>query len=168
MTEVSVAGLSRVTAIGLGGVVVAGVLADILAKLAARALLPPYEPVAVLPGFNLALGFNPGVAFGLFPAGSTFGFAAMVALQAILVAGLGFMLFRTSNLLAQFCLAAILAGALGNLTDRIANGAVTDYLDFYLGRWHWPAFNLADILITAGATGLIAQEFLASRRSASR
>jgi signal peptidase II len=57
-------------------------------------------------------------------------------------------------------LALILGGALGNLYDRIAYGHVVDFLDFHAAGWHWPAFNVADSAITAGAAILILEAFL--------
>ena len=95
----------------------------------------------------------------MFPAGSAPAFVGMIALQLALVAGIVVLLVRAADSNARFCLAAIIAGAMGNLMDRLANGAVTDYLDLYAGSWHWPAFNLADIFITLGVVGLVGQEF---------
>jgi signal peptidase II len=55
----------------------------------------------------------------------------------------------------KLALTLILAGALGNLVDRLARGYVVDFLDFYVGRWHWPFFNVADSCITIGALLLV-------------
>jgi signal peptidase II len=67
-----------------------------------------------------------------------------------------------------FCLslALILGGAIGNVLDRIALGYVVDFLDFHIGGWHWPAFNLADSAITAGAVLLIVDSFRPRARRA--
>lgn len=51
-------------------------------------------------------------------------------------------------------LGMVLGGAAGNLIDRIRFRAVVDFLDFFVGQWHWPAFNVADIAICCGA-GLV-------------
>jgi signal peptidase II len=61
-------------------------------------------------------------------------------------------------------LALIAGGAAGNLYDRLLFGGVTDFLDFYLGAWHWPAFNAADSAITCGAALLLANLWLGRRR----
>lgn len=66
--------------------------------------------------------------------------------------------------LFAFALASILGGALGNVIDRIAYGHVVDFLDFYYGAWHFPAFNLADSAITLGAICLILDELRRVRR----
>ena len=59
---------------------------------------------------------------------------------------------------------AIIGGALGNVADRLRFGAVTDFLDVYVGTWHWPAFNLADVAVVGGVIALLMSEFLASRK----
>jgi signal peptidase II len=65
-----------------------------------------------------------------------------------------------------FCLAIslILGGAVGNVIDRLLHGYVVDFLDFFWGRWHFPAFNVADSAITLGAGLLILDEILRVRR----
>ncbi len=65
-----------------------------------------------------------------------------------------------------FCaaLSCILGGAVGNVIDRLLHGYVVDFLDFYWGRWHFPAFNVADAAITVGAGLLILDELLRVRR----
>jgi signal peptidase II len=66
----------------------------------------------------------------------------------------------------MFCLALalIMGGALGNVIDRVVHGHVIDFLDFYIGRYHWPAFNLADSAIFLGAALLIVDEIRRVRR----
>lgn len=67
--------------------------------------------------------------------------------------------------LFAFALACILGGAIGNVVDRLLHGYVVDFLDFYYGTWHFPAFNIADSAITVGAVCLILDEILRVRRS---
>jgi signal peptidase II len=64
-----------------------------------------------------------------------------------------------------FCwaLSLVLGGALGNLYDRITLGHVVDFLDFYIGDYHWPAFNIADSAICIGAALLIYESFTAKK-----
>ena len=64
-----------------------------------------------------------------------------------------------------FSIASILGGAIGNVIDRLQHGYVVDFLDFYLGSWHYPAFNVADIAICVGAASLILDEILRARRT---
>jgi signal peptidase II len=65
----------------------------------------------------------------------------------------------TSERLLKFTLALVMAGALGNLFDRVTKGYVVDFLDFYIGSYHWPAFNIADSAIFVGAALLIVDSF---------
>jgi signal peptidase II len=72
------------------------------------------------------------------------------------LAALAFVIFYffktpTSERLMKISLSLILAGALGNLIDRIFRGYVIDFLDFYVKKWHWPSFNISDASITIGA-----------------
>lgn len=64
-----------------------------------------------------------------------------------------------------FAISCILGGALGNVIDRLQHGYVVDFLDFHLGGWHYPAFNVADIAICLGAASLILDEVLRARRA---
>jgi signal peptidase II len=136
---------------------VAGV--DQLVKLAVHLSLPYGAMVPVIPGlFNLTHIQNPGAAFGLLA-----GVAAWVRLPLLIglsVVALGFLFYLYRQLashgrMPRMALALILGGALGNLYERVLWGAVVDYLDVFLGPYHWPAFNLADAAITVGI-GLLA------------
>lgn len=64
-----------------------------------------------------------------------------------------------------FAISSILGGAIGNVVDRLQHGYVVDFLDFHLGGWHYPAFNVADIAICVGAASLILDEILRARRA---
>jgi signal peptidase II len=114
------------------------------------------EVRAVTGFFNLVLTHNTGAAFSFLAsaAGWQRGFFIGIALIAIVV--ISVLLARQSGE-KLFCLslALILGGAMGNVVDRIALGYVVDFLDFHVGGWHWPAFNLADSSITAGAVLLV-------------
>ena len=130
---------------------------DLLSKQAVMAHLVAYQDVIRLTGFfNLVHVHNTGAAFSLFAdqPGWQHGFFLTVALIATAV--ILYLLKRTRGQ-PLFCaaLALILGGAVGNLVDRVMYGHVIDFLDFYLGTWHWPAFNIADSAITLGAGLLI-------------
>ena len=136
------------------------VVLDQLTKYWVGASFGYHEARAVTGFFNLVLTYNKGAAFSFLAsaAGWQRGFFIFIALIAIVV---------ISALLARhagdklFCvsLALILGGAIGNVLDRIALGYVIDCLDFHRGGWHWPAFNLADSAITAGAVLLVVDSF---------
>jgi len=146
-------------------VLAAAVLAaDRISKLAVLQALAPGERLEVTGFFNLVLVFNKGAAFSFLAGagGWQMGFFAAVALVAAVVISVLLVRQPTKRLLCTG-LALILGGALGNLWDRLRLGGVVDFLDFHAGGWHWPAFNLADSGITAGAAILILESFLRPR-----
>jgi len=123
--------------------------------------LRPGESVEVTGFFNLVLVYNRGAAFSFLadaPGWQTPFFVTVALAAAAVVSGL---LWRSPERRLQSAgLALILGGALGNLWDRLAWGAVADFLDFHAFGWHWPAFNVADSAITVGAALVILEGFL--------
>ncbi|MBU1528117.1 MAG: lipoprotein signal peptidase [Gammaproteobacteria bacterium] len=135
------------------------ILVDQITKLWVQARLDLGTVVEITSFFNLVYVLNPGAAFSFLAdqEGWQKHFLAGVAVVASSV--IIFMMRSSSHRkFAMFCLACILGGAIGNLIDRVAHGAVIDFLDFYIQNYHWPAFNVADIAITMGAIGLIVDE----------
>ena len=129
----------------------ATVLADQATKTVALLLLSPGEILSVVPGFNVTLGFNEGASFGMMSGAMAGRPLLMAALTGGLALMFAIMAFRAGSLLERTGLAVIVGGALGNIIDRLRQGAVTDFLDLYWRNWHWPTFNGADIAITLGA-----------------
>lgn len=115
----------------------------------------------ILPFFDFTLLYNPGAAFSFLAAeqGWQRWLFTLIALGAI---GLILHLLRRhpGQILFSISLTCILGGAVGNLIDRVQHGHVVDFLLFYWGNWHFPAFNVADIGITCGAMLLILDEIL--------
>ncbi|HET9840216.1 MAG TPA: signal peptidase II [Candidatus Angelobacter sp.] len=113
------------------------------------------DNVAVVPGFfRLTHLENPGAAFSLFAdSPSSFKTGLLIAVSVAALAVIGFLLWarRSAFNSTTLALAFIMGGALGNLWDRLTDGKVTDFLDFYVGIHHWPPFNLADSAIVVGA-----------------
>jgi len=141
---------SRFTAL----IITALITADQLTKMAIRSLFDVGSGIAIFPGFNIVHLGNTGIAFSLFQNSNT----AMSVITAIIVLGLVAWFARKRHLLSKLVNVSfilIIAGALGNLMDRILLGAVTDFLDLYARGYHWPAFNLADSYITIGGTLLV-------------
>jgi signal peptidase II len=137
------------------------IVLDQLSKLAVMAKLTAYQEVIPLTGFfNLVHVHNTGAAFSLFAdqPGWQKGFFMAVA---IVASGIILHLLRKTRGRPMFAgaLALVLGGAIGNLIDRVLYGHVIDFLDFYVGSWHWPAFNVADSAITLGAGLLILDAF---------
>ncbi|MFZ0241212.1 MAG: signal peptidase II [Desulfobacterales bacterium] len=130
------------------------VLLDQFTKILVVRSLPLYHSMAVIPGFfDLTHVQNPGGAFG-FLASSDSRLRAVVFLFVSLVA-VGLILWfyfksPSTHPWLSGAFAMIFGGAVGNLIDRLRFGKVTDFLDFYVGRLHWPAFNVADSAITVG------------------
>jgi signal peptidase II len=122
---------------------------DQICKAVIRATLAPGEVVDVFPGFDVSRTTNEGIAFGLFPGRqSAVAVLTVVALCAIAIALAG--LVARNNVVAAGA-GLLVGGSLGNLVDRLAHGAVTDFLD----PAGWPAFNVADIGITVCAALIV-------------
>lgn len=127
---------------------------DQLTKAMVLDRLPLYTTVPVIPGFfNLTHIQNPGGAFGFLadqsPAVRRLLFIVISSAAVVMV----FWFYRTTPRDRPFlalAFALIFGGAIGNLIDRFRFGKVVDFLDFYVGTWHWPAFNVADSAITVG------------------
>ena len=133
-------------------------VSDQLTKIAARANLQEGESVPVFSNFNLTLVYNPGAAFGMFSNLPTSYRLASLLTVSILALVVVFWFLRNDakgDYIAELSLSAILGGAAGNIIDRFLYGAVVDFLDFYVGNYHWPAFNVADSAICIGVTLLL-------------
>ncbi len=131
----------------------------------ADVVMDPPRVIPVTPFFNLVLGFNPGVSFGFLGNLGSSGPVALSVLTLAIVAFLVIWLWRTQDIWEASALTAIIGGAVGNLLDRLRDGAVTDFLDFYVGQYHWPAFNLADSAIILGVGLILIRSFLSSKEA---
>lgn len=136
---------------------VAMVSADQTSKEIVALALPPGDGVVVTPFFNLVHVLNPGAAFSFLAGAGGWQRYALSVLGIAISLWLARELKRgTGSRLERFAYAMIIGGALGNVFDRLRQGAVTDFLDFHWQGAHWPAFNVADVAISLGATALIA------------
>lgn len=116
------------------------------------------ERVEVIPGFfHLIYIKNSGLAFGLLSQVDSIwiqrGFIAFTLVAVIVIVSL-YRSMGPNERMGKISLVMIGTGALGNLGDRVRDGAVTDFLLFFIGPYHWPAFNVADSLITVGVAFL--------------
>ncbi len=145
-------------------VIAAAVVADQVTKATALSLLTQGTAVPVLPGFNLTLGFNEGASFGMMGGVMAGKPLLMAALTGALTLAFAVMAFRAQHPLERIGYGLVVGGALGNIIDRLRQGAVTDFLDFYWRDWHWPTFNVADIAITLGAVLILAASLPLRRR----
>lgn len=130
------------------------VLLDQVTKALVLAYMPLYRSIEILPGFfNLTHVRNPGGAFGFLAQSDSpvrhwfFLIAAALALAMIL-----YFHHQTppAKRFFSFSLALIFGGAVGNIIDRLRFGEVVDFLDVYVGSYHWPTFNIADSAVTVG------------------
>ena len=144
------------------------VVLDQLTKLWVVHSFELYQSLVIIPGFfSLTYLTNTGAAFGMLAGHPVwwrqlfFVGVALIALVAI------FFLHRkiaAENRWYTVSLALIAGGAVGNLIDRVRLGAVVDFLDFYVSTHHWPAFNLADSVITTGVVIFLLINFSQSRK----
>ncbi len=132
---------------------------DQITKLMVQASMPLWATTPVIPGFfDLSHVVNRGAAFGFLnrmDISWQVGFFIAVTLAALAVIGLILAKANDNERMLVMGLGLIMGGALGNLVDRVRLGMVIDFLDFYVGDYHWPAFNVADIGISIGAGCLL-------------
>jgi signal peptidase II len=104
---------------------------------------------------------NPGIAFSFFNSGASATRWALATFSAVAAVAVIAFAFRTGarERLMQTIYALLFAGIVGNLIDRVRTGRVVDFIDVYVGSYHWPTFNVADSAITVGAVLLAAQLF---------
>jgi signal peptidase II len=140
-------------------VLLAGLALDQVTKLAVVKAMPLGNHIPIMPGFfNLVHIHNRGAAFGLLANWSlAFTRVFFTATTGVVVAVVGYLWWRLPPAHWQAALgySLIITGALGNLIDRLRLGEVIDFLDFYWGVYHWPAFNVADSLVCLGAGLLV-------------
>jgi signal peptidase II len=122
-----------------------------------------YSHIQIIPGFfRLTHTENTGAAFSLF-ADSTGPWKTvfLIGFSVVALAVVSFLLWKNNHgqIATGIGLSLIMGGALGNLWDRVARGRVVDFLLFYIKRYQWPVFNLADSAIVVGA-GLLVIEIL--------
>jgi len=123
----------------------------------------------LLPFLSLTPTYNRGFVFGIFQNSEGW-------LKDIFYYGIPFavvlvlfkILLKAKNPLVGFSVALILGGGIGNLIDRIVLGKVRDFIDFHIGQWHYPAFNIADSCVSIGIAILLFHFLLLDKKEASR
>lgn len=144
----------------IGVIALAIIVADQLTKLWVDADMRLYQSIPIIDGFlSLTYVRNTGAAFSLFadlPENIRLPF--FIGVLVVAVIGIAWFIRQTpsDDKLTLVACALVLGGALGNGIDRIAYGSVIDFVDVYVGDWHWPAFNVADSSITIGVILLLA------------
>jgi signal peptidase II len=133
---------------------VGGIVAlDLITKLMAQRMLPPYRPVPVLGDFfRLTYIYNPGAAFGLHLGDASRFIFLGLALVAVVILFLMYRSTPVQDRLRLWAITLVTGGAIGNVVDRIRSPrGVVDFFDFGIGDLRWPVFNIADIAVTCGA-----------------
>lgn len=142
------------------------ILIDQLTKWVALQNLTPQEPVQFIPGcFNWYLDFNLGAAFSFMENAIAGWHTLYFTLQAVVISLilLAFVLWsKRLSYLSCTAIFMIIGGAFGNVIDRLHIGRVVDFIQWYVGSYYWPTFNIADSAICIAAVILIWTNFLGS------
>lgn len=139
-------------------IVVSVVALDQLTKYLARTMIHPLEPIRLLPVLELVNVRNEGAAFGMF---REFGNTFFITVSLLAISFMAWIIASAKEDYRVFSL--LMSGAIGNLIDRVTLGYVVDFVYVGYGRYHWPAFNVADSALTGGICFMI---FMLLRRKA--
>lgn len=149
-------------------IAVAVVIVDQLTKQWIMTNFALHEQQSIIPGFfDLVYVTNTGAAFGFLAGSKTWlrqVFFIAVSIVALVVIFYAYDHLKKQARIFVYALGLIAGGAVGNLIDRLRFGSVVDFLDFYLGSHHWPAFNAADSAITTGVALFLLGTLLQHRK----
>jgi signal peptidase II len=126
--------------------------------------LPLREPLRLAPFLDLIVVWNRGISYGLFQQDSEIGRWGLVAISLAAALGLSLWIRRATGRILALSLGLIVGGALGNAVDRIAYGAVFDFIHFHVGSFSWYVFNIADAAIVVGVVGLLYDSLVLEKR----
>ena len=149
--------------LGLAAAVLVLVLDQVSKWWIIETVMRPPRVIPLTPFFNLVMGWNRGISFGLFNTDSPYNAWLLSAIALIIVAVLVVWIGRAEDRLTALLLGTIVGGALGIVADRMVHGAVADFLDVHLAGYHWPAFNVADSGISVAVVALLAKSLFAGR-----
>jgi lipoprotein signal peptidase len=137
-------------------VVAAGI--DQATKALALASLSTSEPLQLLPFLNLRISYNFGISFGMFNDPDMGSWVIIAPTLAVILAMFCWLMLERQRGMV-IGLGLIVGGALGNVIDRVRQGAVTDFIDVFVGSYHWPTFNLADGFLFCGVVTVLLSSF---------
>lgn len=112
-------------------------------------------PIELTPFLELTEVWNRGVSYGLFQQHTDWGRWLLIIVSAVAALGFSVWLTRVRDRILAAALGLLIGGAIGNLVDRVAYGAVFDFIHFHWGSFSWYVFNIADAAIVAGVVGLL-------------
>jgi signal peptidase II len=122
------------------------------------------QPIRLAPFLDLVLVWNRGISYGLLQQHSEAGRWLLVGLSLAAAVGLSVWLSRVGSRLVALSVGLIIGGAVGNAIDRIAFGAVLDFVHIHVGSFSWYVFNVADAAIVVGVFGLLYDSLVIERR----
>jgi signal peptidase II len=147
------------------GLVVLVLLADLISKQLLLNHLSPDSVTPVVDGlFRLVMAWNLGVSFSILGGDKAVPAWVLSAVALGICLGLLVWLRRTDREVRGWGIGLVMGGAIGNVIDRARWGAVFDFADFYIGQWHWPVFNLADVAIVAGVALICVDSLVGERQ----
>jgi signal peptidase II len=117
--------------------------------------MAPGETIPVTSFFNLVMVWNPGISYGLFPAGGTLGTVMLVGVMLAVVGFLAWWLWKAKSVAVAVGCGLVIGGGLANMLDRLVYGAVADFFHFHAFGYNWYVFNIADVAVTLGAVAFI-------------
>ena len=126
-------------------IVTAVIVLDQITKYLVSTSISPFDSIEILPFLHIVNIQNTGAAFGMFK-----NLGSNVFIGVSVVAMIFIIWLLVKSIYSQFGLSLLLGGAIGNLIDRILFGKVVDFIDVSVGKYHWPAFNVADSCLTIG------------------
>lgn len=132
------------------GNIISIIVLDQITKYIVMHSIRPHQIIPVTKFFNITYIHNKGMVFGIMGNSSLSPFLFIGASILAIIILILWSLRPGNNLWINTGLSLVIGGAIGNLIDRIVFGGVIDFLDFHIGRYHWPAFNVADTAITIG------------------
>jgi signal peptidase II len=118
-------------------------------------VLPIRDPLVLAPFLEFVVVWNRGISYGLFQQHTEIGRWLLIAVSAVAVVWLAIWMGRANSRILAAALGLIIGGAVGNAIDRVAYGAVFDFIHVHLGTFSWYVFNVADAAIVAGVVGLL-------------
>jgi signal peptidase II len=118
-----------------------------------------YLPIHLTPFLDIVLTYNKGISFGILNASPRAVHIGLIVVNIMVTAYLVHLGRKMKDKPSRIALYLIIGGAIGNIIDRLWNGAVIDFLDFYIFNYHWYTFNIADSAIVIGAAILMWRQF---------
>ncbi len=128
---------------------------DIATKQLVEAKIKPFQDIKITDFLNIVYVVNRGGVFGIFSNFDSEFFRWGMNIVSILVMLALLFFARTFDIKTFYVIGVMFGGAAGNVYERLTKGYVVDFIDFHVGRWHWPAFNIADSVITLGLIYII-------------